>query len=90
MFSIDDIDNNVLSIFDLPKENTLLKHNISVNKHLISSCDTDICTNISEEYDELGTLQIKMNYNNSLSNYNTDINELELIKSNALKGTGKS
>lgn len=83
MFYIDDIDNNVLSIFDLPKENTLLKHKY---KHLISSCDTDICTNISEEY-ELGNLQIKMNCNNSLSNH---INELDLIKPKTLKRTGKS
>lgn len=84
-----DIDNNGLSIFDLPKENTLLKHNISITKQLISSCDRDICINISEEY-ELDNLQIKTNCNNSLSNHIADTNELELIKPNALKRTGKS
>lgn len=88
MFYID-IDNNGLSIFDLPKENTLLKHNISITKQLISSCNTEICNNISEEY-ELDNLQIKTNCNNSLSNHITDTNELELIKPNTLKRTGKS
>lgn len=78
-----------MSIFDVPKENVLLKNNISITKNSISSFDTEIYTNISEEIN-LGNLQIKMNCNNSLSNHITDTNELELVKSKTLKRTGKS
>lgn len=54
---LDTVEDGFLSIFDVPKDNTLVENNVNINDTVIGYSDSNTSTSISDNMIELNSLQ---------------------------------